>query len=128
MSTVRREREFLLDRFEMVDEGAGETGGALLVHQDGSLGQGGVALLSTGQTGLGGQLVVGLAVHVLRPDLDVGRVNPRPGGLGRVEGEGDSSNLGESAVQLGPLGDSVLQSLVNLSSFDVDENQGVNHG
>ena len=119
---------FLLDRFEMVDDGAGETGGALLVHQDGSLGQGGVALLSTGQTGLGGQLVVGLAVHVLRPNLDVGRVDPRAWSFGGVECESNSSNLRESSVEFGPLGDPVFQSLVNLSSFDVDENQGVNHG
>ena len=118
---------FLLDRFEVVEEGAGEARSALLVHQNVPLGQGGVALVPAGQTGLGGELVVGLAVHVLRPDLDVGRVNAGPRRLGRVESEGDSANLGESAVQFRPLGDSVLQSLVNLSSFDVDQNQGVNH-
>ena len=120
-------RMFLLDRFEMIDETAGEAGGTLMVHEDISLGQSRVALLPTGQAGLGGQLVVGLTVHVLRPNLDVSRVDPRARRFGGVESEGNSSNLWKSAVQFGPLGHSVLQSLVNLRSFDVDQNQGVNH-
>ena len=120
-------RMFLLDRFEMIDESAGKAGSTLMVHEDISLGQGGVSLLPTGQTGLGGQLVVGLTVHVFCPDFDVSRVDPRPWGFCGVECEGNSSDLRKSAVQFGPLGHSVLQSLVNLSSFDVDQNQGVNH-
>ena len=68
-----------------------------------TLGQSRVTLLTTGQCGPGGQLVVLVLVHVLSPYLDVGWVNPRPNWLGRVEHEADPTHLGEPAVKFGPL-------------------------
>ena len=69
-----------------------------------------------------------MLVHVLSPDLDVGRVNSRSGGLLWVEHEADSSDLGEPGVKFGPLRHPVLQSLVDLLPLDIDEHESVNSG
>lgn len=68
-----------------------------------TLTEGVITVLATGHGGLRGHLVGLVLVHVLSPDLDVGGVNSRPGGLFGVEHETDSPNLGEPGVQLGPL-------------------------
>ena len=58
-----------------------------------TLAERGVSLLAAGQGGLGGHLVVLVLVHVLRPDLDEGRVDAGPWRLAGVEREGDPTHL-----------------------------------
>ena len=64
-----------LDGLEVVLDGGGEVGGALLVHQDRGLSQGVVAVPPASQVGLGDKLVVLVHVDVLVPDLDVAGVH-----------------------------------------------------
>lgn len=116
-----------LDGLEVVLDGGSEVGGALLVHQDRGLGQGVIAVPPAGQVGLGDQLVVLVHVDVLIPDLDVAGVHPGPGRLTRVEDEADPADLGESALEAGPLGHAVLQAEAELGPRDVQEHQGVHH-
>ena len=68
-----------------------------------TLGQSRVAVLPVGEAGLGGELVVLLAVHVLRAHLDVSGVYAGPRGFGRVEGKCYSTDLREPSIQLWPL-------------------------
>ena len=65
-----------LDGLEVVLDGRGEVGGALLVHEDRGLGQGVIAIPPARQVGLSDQLVVLVHGDELVPDLDKARVYP----------------------------------------------------
>ena len=65
-----------LDGLEVVLDGRGEVGGALLVHEDQGLCQGVIAVPPAGQIGLGDQLVVLVHGDELVPNLDKAWVYP----------------------------------------------------
>ena len=117
-----------LNGLEVVLDCRGEVWSALLVHQDRSESQGVVAVLPQRQVGLGDQLVAVGQVQVLVANLDVLRLHPRSRGPAGVEGEGDPADLGEPALQLGPLRHAVLQGGAELGPRHLQQHQGVHHG